>query len=216
PPAVRQLDMAIRQGTLTALVGASGAGKSTVADLLLGLLTPTEGQILVDGQPLTPDRLKAWRSQVGYVPQDTFLVHDTVRANLLWARPEASESDLWQALHLAAADEFVAGLAEGLDTVIGDRGLLISGGERQRLAFARALLRKPRLLILDEATNALDAENQSRIQRAIERLRHTTTIVMITHRLSTVRSADMIHVMDAGRLVDSGAWTELEEQVLVR
>ncbi len=210
PPAVSDLDLTIEAGSVTALVGASGAGKTTVVDLLLGLLTPGAGVIRIDGEPLTADRAASWRSQIGYVPQDAVLVHDSVRANLLSARPEATEAEIWHALGLAAADTFVAGLAQGLDTGVGDRGTLLSGGERQRLALARALLRQPRLLILDEATSSLDAPNERRIHDAIDGLRHSTTVVVITHRVSAVRTADVIHVLEAGRLADSGTFLQLQ------
>jgi len=206
---VRDVSLVFPYGTTTAIVGASGAGKSTLADLLLGLIEPSAGRILIDGRPLERAQYAAWRDQIGYVSQDTFLFHDSVHANLLWARPSASEADLRQALRLAAADSFVAGLPQGLDTLVGDRGILVSGGERQRLALARALLRGPKLLILDEATNALDSENETRIQDAIDSLRHQMTIIVITHRLSMVRGADRIHVLDQGRVVESGSSAEL-------
>ena len=208
-PALVAFDLSIQARTTVAIVGPSGAGKSTCADLLLGLIEPTEGVLKIDGQVLDGSRLDDWRRRIGYVNQDTFLFHDTVRANLLWASPAASASELDRVLGLAAADEFVKRLPEGLDTVIGDRGVLLSGGERQRLALARALLRRPQLLVLDEATNALDYENESRIQIAIERLRQHMTIVVITHRLNTVRGADAIHVLDGGVLVESGTWNSL-------
>ena len=153
--------------------------------------------------------LDAWRDQIGYVAQETFLFHESVRANLLWAKPDATEEDIWHALRLASADAFVRALPHGLDTVVGDRGVLVSGGERQRLSLARALLRRPALLILDEATSSLDSENEARIQQAIDQLHQQMTIVVITHRLSTIRGADMIHVVDRGRLVESGTWTDL-------
>ena len=208
-PTITRMDLAIPARSITAIVGPSGAGKSTIADLLLGLLTPDEGRIVMDGVPLRTEQLRGWREQIGYVPQDTFLFHDTVRANLLWARPQASETELFESLRLAAADEFVHRLPKGIDTVIGDRGVLVSGGERQRLALARALLRKPPLLVLDEATSALDSARERRIQRAVEGLQGSTTILIITHRLSTIRQADLIHVVEDGRLVESGGWDEL-------
>ncbi len=207
--AVRDINLDIAAGDTTAIVGPSGAGKSTLVDLLTGLLQPTSGRILVDGHLLRPEHLRAWRQQIGYVPQETFLFHDSVRANLLWARPDANEGDLWCALDSAAATDFVRALPDGLDTLVGDRGILISGGERQRLALARALLRRPTLLILDEATSSLDSENEARIQGAIEKLRDRITIVIVTHRLSTVRRADTIHVIDRGCLVESGRWLDL-------
>jgi ATP-binding cassette subfamily C protein len=208
PPALRDLTLDIAAGRTTAIVGPSGAGKSTLADLIIGLLQPTSGQLYVDGTPLGPERLPSWRSRIGYVSQDTVLLHDTVRANLAWARRGATETELWQAIRLAAAD-FVGELPHGLDTVVGERGVLLSGGERQRLALARALLRRPEVLILDEATSSLDSENELRIQEAIEGLHRRLTILIITHRLSTIRSADIIYVLDQGRIVESGSWLSL-------
>jgi ATP-binding cassette subfamily C protein len=136
----------------------------------MGLLMPDAGEILIDGQPLQAQQIHSWRQSVAYVPQETFLFHDTVRANLLWTRPQASDEELWQILRLAAAEQFVAELPDSLETVVGDRGVRLSGGERQRIALARALLCKPSLLILDEATSALDTEHERRIQAAIDSL----------------------------------------------
>ncbi len=206
---INSLDLTINAGDTTAIVGPSGAGKSTIADLVLGLVVPDHGRLLVDGIPLRSEHMRSWREQIGYVAQDTFLFHETVRANLLWARPEATDDAIREALKLAAADEFVSRLPQGVETVIGDRGVRLSGGERQRLALARALLRKPVLLILDEATSALDSENERRIQNAIEQLHGQVTVLVITHRLSTVRWADVIHVLEQGRLVESGTWDEM-------
>jgi ATP-binding cassette subfamily C protein len=207
--AVTHVNLAIAIGKTTAIVGPSGSGKSTIADLLIGLLHPCSGRIVIDGEPLAADRMASWRRQVAYVPQDPFLFHDTVRANLVWALPGASDQDLWSALRSAMADQFVAQLPHGLDTVVGERGVLLSGGERQRLAIARALLRRPQLLLLDEATSALDGENELRIQQAVDALQHRMTIVVITHRLSTIRHADMIYVIEGGTVVRSGQWDEL-------
>lgn len=207
--AVRELDFLIPARQMTALVGPSGAGKSTVGDLLLGLLSPTEGTVLVDGEVLAGGRLNAWRQSIGYVPQEPFLFHDTVRANLLWASPDATEDELRKVLRAAAAEEFVMRLPQGLDTVVGDRGVRLSGGERQRLTLARALLRRPTLLLLDEATSALDTENEQLVQEAIEKLHGELTLVVIAHRLSTIRKADQVIVLGAGRVVESGAPEEL-------
>lgn len=209
PAALRGIDLVLRAGETTAIVGSSGAGKSTVADLLMGLLRPTAGHVLIDGRPLDGEAVVSWREQIGYVPQETFLFHDTVRANLRWARPDATDQDLWRALTLAAAEEFVRALPAGLDTVLGDRGVLVSGGERQRLSLARALVRSPRMLILDEATSSLDSENEARIQNAIDGLHRSMTIVIITHRLSTIRHADVVHVMEQGHVAQTGSWREL-------
>jgi ATP-binding cassette, subfamily C, bacterial len=207
--AIKDIDLTIRVGETTAIVGPSGAGKSTIADLVMGLITPSKGLVLVDGVPLSPPHVRSWRSQIGYVAQDTFLFNDTLRANLLWAHPEATDQEIRQALKSAAAEGFVSKLPNGLDTVLGDRGVRLSGGERQRLALARALLRRPSVLILDEATSALDSENEKRIQHAIEKLHGSVTILIITHRLSTIRDADVIHVLDSGRLIESSDWDTL-------
>jgi ATP-binding cassette subfamily C protein len=207
--AVRGIDLTIPAGRTVAIVGPSGAGKSTIADLLMGLMAPASGRIMIDGTVLDAEWALSWREQVGFVAQDTFLFHDTVRANLLWARPGASEAELRGALRMAAADEFVARLPQGLDTVVGDRGATLSQGERQRLALARAILRSPRLLVLDEATNSLDSENEARVLGALERMRGGVTTVLIAHRLSTIRWADLIYVIEDGRIVESGDWTTL-------
>ena len=208
-PVLHGVSLTIRRGETVAVVGPSGAGKTTVADVVLGLLTPSSGRLVVDGRPIAAGDLGAWRRTLGYVAQDGALFHDTIRANLLWAVPSASEHDLQTALESAAAWLFVSKLPRGLDTVVGDRGVLLSGGERQRLALARALLRQPQLLVLDEATSALDSENERLIERAIDDLHGQASILLITHRLSTVRRADVIYVLDAGRVVESGTWAEL-------
>lgn len=203
------IDLKIPVGQTIGLVGPSGSGKSTVADLLIGLIKPVKGSILLDGEMLTPEKIRAWRRLIGYVSQDTFLFNDTVRANLLWACPGASEEEMMEALRLAAADEFISRLPEGMDTLLGDRGVRLSGGERQRLALARAILRRPSLLILDEATSNLDSESEKRIQAAVEGLHGSLTMFVITHRLSTLRNADTIYILDDGRIVEHGSWDDL-------
>jgi ATP-binding cassette subfamily C protein len=207
--AVGGVSMALRPGSLVALAGPSGAGKSTVADLAAGLIMPSAGEVTIDGRRLTVDRMQAWRRSVALVPQDPFLFYDTIRANLCWAKPGAAEDELWRALRLAAADGFVGARPSGLDTVVGDRGMRLSGGERQRLALARALLREPDLLILDEATNALDMETERTIRDALAAIRGQTTILMISHRPSTLSWADDIVVLDSGRVVEAGSWAKL-------
>ncbi|WP_094602886.1 Vitamin B12 import ATP-binding protein BtuD [Sporomusa silvacetica DSM 10669] len=208
--AVDGVSVVLAAGTTTAFVGVSGSGKSTMVDLLLGLLTPERGGIFVDGRPLAQS-LQVWRQSIGYVPQDSFLWNASIRANLQWACPEASESAMWETLGLAAVDEFVRSLPAGLDTVVGDRGVRLSGGERQRIVLARALLRKPSVLILDEATSSLDTENESRIQQALEDLHGKLTIVVIAHRLSTIRQADRIYVLEQGRVLEQGDYLSLSK-----
>jgi len=200
--ALRDVSLGIPALDMTAIIGPSGAGKSTMVDLILGLLSPERGTVSIDGRPLSDGLVHQWRHSVGYVPQDTFLFHDTIRANLLWALPDAKEDDLWSALQLAAAREFVSRLPDGLDTVVGDRGVRLSGGERQRIALARALLFRPSLLLLDEATSSVDSESERRIQQAINQLHGALTIVVIAHRSSTIDRADRIVVLDRGRIVE--------------
>ncbi len=207
--AVKDLSLVIPAGKVVALVGPSGAGKSTIADILMGLVLPDSGTLRLDGRPLGPESVRGWRDQIGYVAPDTFLFHDTIRANLKWARPDASEEEMLEALRQASVLDFVAGLKDGLDTVVGDRGMMVSQGERQRLALARAFLRRPSMLILDEATNSLDSENEGRVLDAIESRRGELTVVLIAHRLSTIRWADLIYVVEGGRVVESGDWSSL-------
>jgi ATP-binding cassette subfamily C protein len=187
-------------GTTTALVGPSGAGKTTVADLALGLLCPTSGVVLIDGTALTGDAVARWRDAIAMVPQEAFLFHQSIRANLAWAQPEATESDMWQALAMAAAEPFVRQLPDGLDSVAGDRGGRLSGGERQRIALARALLRQPMLLVLDEATNSLDAANETAILDALAQLHGRLTMLVIAHHAATIRDADQVITIDGGTI----------------
>jgi ATP-binding cassette subfamily C protein len=210
-PIIQNLSATINARSLVAIVGRTGAGKSTLADLLLGLIMPDSGRIAIDRAALDGNVLARWRQSIGYVPQDNFLFNDTVRANLSWANPRASEADFQRVLSAAAAAEFVAALPQGLDTPIGERGIRLSGGERQRLGLARALLREPTFLLLDEATSALDSQTERAVQSAIERLRGSMTIIIIAHRLSTIRNADRVLVLDHGRLVQAGSWEALSQ-----
>lgn len=189
---------------VTAIAGHSGAGKTSIADLILGLLAPDKGLIRVDGNQLSDKDLETWRQGVGYVPQETFLFSESIADNLRKALPGATEPMLWSALEKAAAADFVSTLDHGLDTVVGDNGIRLSGGERQRIALARALLRNPRLLVLDEATSSLDRENQHLIQEALDRLRKQMTIVVIAHRFSTIENADHVVVLDQGQVLRPG------------
>ncbi|BCG84146.1 ABC transporter ATP-binding protein [Mesorhizobium sp. 113-3-9] len=207
---VSEITFGLPAGKVTALIGPSGSGKSTIADMLLGLLEPTTGKILVDGVEINAGNRRRWRDQVAYVPQDVFLLHDTIAANLRLAAPQASDDALWTALRAAHASEFVEQLDQRLETVVGDRGARLSGGERQRIALARALLRKPSLLILDEATSALDWQNQALIARSIDGLRGAMTILTIAHRPSMIAFADWVVAMEDGRVVEVGQYQRLK------
>lgn len=211
-PALRHINLFIPAREMTAIVGKSGAGKSTMVDVLMGFLRPTGGQIIIDGLVLGDELLPQWRQSFGYVSQDPFLFHATVRENLMLADKDASEQQLWEALHFAAADNFVSRLPEGLDTIIGDRGIRLSGGERQRLVLARAILHHPPILILDEATSALDGEHEAAIQAALERMKGQMTLIVIAHRLSTIRHADQIVVLDQGEVIQQGNYRQLEQE----
>jgi ATP-binding cassette, subfamily C, bacterial len=192
----------------TVILGPSGGGKSTFADLLIGLLTPDIGQVLIDGEALEGNVLHSWRKSVGYVPQESLLFHETLQDNMRWASPDSSEEDIWEALRLAAAEDFVRALPEGLNTVLGDRGVRLSGGQRQRIALARALLRNPTLLLLDEATSNLDSENEQRIFQALQMLRGTMTVVFISHRPSAVQCADQVVVIEGGRVAPRTTYSQ--------
>jgi ATP-binding cassette subfamily C protein len=206
---IENLNLSIKKGEITALVGLSGAGKSTTADLVMGLLRPDNGKITADGVELK--NMSSWRSQIGYVAQDTFLFNDTVRNNLLLARSDATAEELKEVLDIASAD-FVFNLPEKLDTLIGDRGVRLSGGERQRLALARALLRKPSLLILDEATSNLDNKNEKKILESIERIHGDMTVLVIAHRFSSISNSDIIYLMEDGHIVEEGSWEEFNSR----
>ncbi|WP_240036915.1 ABC transporter ATP-binding protein [Paenibacillus amylolyticus] len=194
---------------MTAIVGKSGAGKSTLIDLIMGLVKSESGRILIDGIPLTEEQLLNWRSSIGYVSQDPFLFHTSIRENLRLVDPDASEEQMWRALQFSSSASFVRKLPQGLDTIIGDRGIRLSGGERQRLVLARTMLRNPSVLVLDEATSALDSENEQQIHEALERLKGHVTIIVIAHRLSTIRTADRVIVLEEGRVIQEGGYQQL-------
>lgn len=196
-------------GSVTALVGRSGAGKSTTADLLLGLLSPKNGRILVDHVPLSDQNISSWHRSIGYVPQEPMLLNASVRENLLRFHPGASEEEIADALKQARAWEFVEKLEQGLDTVIGDKGVRLSGGQKQRIVLARVLLGKPKLIILDEATSALDYESENAVRETIRALKGKTTVLIIAHRLATIRGADHAIVLEDGRVTEQGTMQEL-------
>ncbi len=210
--ALKNINLVIPANKMTAIVGPSGAGKSTLIDMLMGLNQPEQGEIIIDGVPLTKSNVTSLRQKVSYVAQDPFLFHDSIRENLQLVAPNATEEDMWEALDFASAAEFVRGLPQQLDTVIGDRGIRLSGGERQRLVLARAILRKPSILVLDEATSALDTENEAKIQEAIERIKGKMTIIVIAHRLSTISNADQVVVLDQGEIIQQGGFQQLSRE----
>jgi ATP-binding cassette subfamily C protein CydCD len=203
------LSLGIAAGSTAALVGPSGAGKSTVANLLLRFWDPQAGRITLDGVDLRALTLDGLRRHVALVAQDTYLFNDTLEANIRMARPEASEAELEQAIARAALADFVAAQPEGLATPVGERGVQLSGGQRQRIAIARAFLKDAPVLVLDEATSHLDAISETLVREALDQLMADRTVLVIAHRLSTVRHADTILVMQDGAVIESGSHGEL-------
>ena len=207
---LHDIDLAIGKGDFIGIVGSTGAGKSTLVDLLLGLHDPTQGRIRVDGNDLAP-RVSSWQSRIGYVSQHAFFIDDSLRRNIALglSDSDSDEARINRALEQAQLREFVNGLPQGLDTLIGEAGVRLSGGERQRLAIARAIYRDPDILVFDEATSALDSRTERAVSNAIENLRRDKTIIVIAHRLSTVRHCDRLILLRAGRIADSGTFDEL-------
>ena len=206
---LRDISFSVPKGRIVALVGPSGAGKTTVADLVPRFHDPVSGQVLMDGVPLTRIGRRSLRSLMGVVSQDTVLLNDTVRANIAYGSPGATAQQIEAAAQAANAAAFITTMPQGYDTLLGERGTRLSGGQRQRIAIARALLRDPPILILDEATSALDTESERLVQQAIERLMQERTVLVIAHRLATVRDADEIVVLETGRIVQRGSHEEL-------
>ena len=214
-PILHDVSATIRRGDSVGIVGASGAGKSTLVDILLGLLSPSGGAILVDGRDIAED-IDGWQRHIGYVPQSIALVDDTIRRNVAFGLDDAEidEEKIWNALGQAQLKEFVQSLPLGLDTVVGERGARLSGGQQQRIGIARALYRDPEIIVMDEATSALDSETEAEISNAVQRLRGEKTVILIAHRLSTLRDCDRLILLENGRLVDSGSFTELMDRSL--
>jgi ATP-binding cassette subfamily B protein len=208
-PVLQDISFAAQPGQMVALVGPSGAGKTTITHLVARLYDVGAGVVRVGGHDVRDLTLDSLEDVVGYVTQDAHMFHDTIRANLLYARPGATDEDVWAALDAAQVAALVRGLPDGLDTVVGDRGYRLSGGERQRLAIARLLLKAPAIVVLDEATAHLDSESEVAVQRALDAALEGRTSLVIAHRLSTVRNADQILVVDAGRIVQRGTHAEL-------
>lgn len=214
PYVLKDINLSIPVNTTVAFVGESGAGKSTLIDMLTLLLRPQRGEIRVDGVPSRDIKLSSWRSQIGYVSQETVVFDDTVANNIsLWAgdydKDEALENEIHHAAKQAYAHDFIMDLPQGYNTVVGDRGIRLSGGQRQRLFIARELFKQPNLLILDEATSALDTESERYIQDSIDALRGEVTVVIIAHRLSTIKNVDHVYVLDEGEVIEQGSYQEL-------
>ncbi len=206
--ALRDVSLAIPKDASVGFVGPSGAGKTTIVDVLLGLLDPTEGRVLVDGVDIQ-ERMVAWQRKIGYIPQSIYLTDDSVRGNVAFGMgdDEIDDDAVWAALEAAQLRDMVEGLPDGLDTMVGERGVRLSGGQRQRIGIARALYHNPEVLVMDEATSALDNQTERQFVEALERLQGSHTLVVIAHRLSTVRNCDTLFMLDEGRLVARGATT---------
>jgi ATP-binding cassette subfamily B protein len=209
---LKGLDLDIPAGTSCAIVGPSGAGKSTIARLLYRFYDPTEGRILIDGQDIAEVTQTSLRAAIGIVPQDTVLFNDTIGYNIGYGRDGAGQDEIEKAAHGAAIDRFIAALPEGYESMVGERGLKLSGGEKQRVAIARTLLKNPPILVLDEATSALDSRTEEEIQKTLDRVAKSRTTIMIAHRLSTIVGADQIVVLDNGRIAERGTHEDLLEK----
>lgn len=210
--ALKALTFTLPRNQVTALVGESGAGKSSIVDVFLGLYQPTFGHVVINGRPLADYRLEDWRQKIGVVSQDTFIFNDSIFENLQYGRPEATWEEVVGAAKAAQAHEFIIALPDGYETVVGERGYRLSGGQRQRLALARALVKQPEILILDEATSSLDSESEKLIQQALEQFQKERTVIVVAHRLSTIAEADQILVLDGGQIVEQGTHASLLQQ----
>lgn len=206
---LKNVSFILEKGSITALMGHSGAGKTTIADLLLGFLEPGSGEILIDGVPLTKDNLSGWRHALGYIPQEPLILNASVRENLQRFHPLATEIQMAEALKKAQIWDTVKNLPKGLDTVLGDGGIRLSGGERQRVVLARVLLGNPRLIVMDEATSAMDYESEAAVRSVFRNLQEQVTILIIAHRLATVRTAERVLVLENGTITESGTLQEL-------
>ncbi len=211
-PVLKDISISIKKGQMVAVVGESGAGKSTLVDLMMGFSQPDTGHVAIDGIDLTEFDILSYRHRIGYVPQESALFNMSVRDNLLWACPEASDEHIKAACQHADAHDFIEKLPHGYEAEVGDYGTRLSGGQRQRVALARAIIRKPDILFLDEATSALDTQSERLIQHALETISRMTTIMVIAHRLSTIMNADYIYVLKEGAIIEEGSYQDLVDR----
>lgn len=202
--ALNHINLVIPKGKMVAIVGKSGSGKTTLVDVIMGFYQAQSGRYMLDDIPFEKIDVNSWRRILGYVPQDAFLFNMSLKDNLLWSNENATDEEIRHACAIANANEFIEKLPDCLNTIVGERGVRLSGGERQRIALARAVLRKPEILILDEATSSLDSHSELLIQKAVEKIAQSTTIIVIAHRMSTIRKSDYIYVLDQGRIVEEG------------
>jgi ATP-binding cassette, subfamily B, bacterial PglK len=208
--ALQNIDLTIRKGTSTAFVGSSGAGKTTIVDILLGLLTPCKGKVLIDGQEIQP-HLRSWQHQIGYIPQKIYLSDENIRQNVAFGLPESdiNNDQVWAALEAAQLDQFIKSLPDELDTMVGERGVRLSGGQQQRIGIARALYHNPNVLVMDEATAALDNTTEQEFVKALDHLTGEKTLIIIAHRLTTIKKCEDIHLLESGKITASGTYSEL-------
>lgn len=208
-PVLKGINFQVEHGQKIALVGQSGSGKSTIVQLLMRFYAPNEGKITIDGKNIDEYNISDLRHQIGIVPQDVILFGGSIRENILYGKPSASEEELNTAAEQANALEFIRQFPEGFETIVGERGIKLSGGQRQRIAIARAILKNPSILILDEATSSLDAESEKIVQEALNNLMRNRTSIIIAHRLATIREADCIYVLEGGIIIEKGSHEEL-------
>lgn len=208
-PVLKGIDLDVEKGQKIALVGQSGSGKSTIVQLLMRFYQPGSGSITIDGLPIEQYNISDLRHQIGIVPQDVILFGGSIRENILYGKPTATEQELFSAAEQANALEFIQQFPEGFETIVGERGIKLSGGQRQRIAIARAILKNPSILVLDEATSSLDAESEKIVQDALNKLMMNRTSIIIAHRLATIREVDCIYVLENGKIVEKGSHEEL-------
>jgi len=206
---LENINMRIPRGKMIAIIGESGVGKSTLLDIIMGFGEPTEGRLAFDDTNLGDFDIDSYRKRIGYVPQESILFNMSIKDNLLWAKDDATDEEIEHACRQANASEFIREFPDSYDTLVGDRGVRLSGGQCQRIALARAILRRPDLLILDEATSSLDTASERLIQQAIERIARETTVIVVAHRLSTIINSDYIYVLKEGKVVEEGSYGDL-------